>query len=92
MAFQRLNVRMLMLVSGTARWEAVSPEFTLWKLAFEWSWSVVMQNIGTILMAHRFLVRETAKGLTAEQRVEGLADALGHVRCRERITVILVKI
>jgi hypothetical protein len=47
-------MRVLMLVSRDTLLEAVLPKFTLWEPAFEWSWSVVLQDMGTILMASGF--------------------------------------
>jgi hypothetical protein len=54
-------MRMLMPVSGDTLLEAVLPKFTLWEPAFEWSWSVVLQDIGTILMASGFAGNEPAR-------------------------------
>jgi hypothetical protein len=54
-------MRMLMPVSGDTLLEAVLPKFTLWEPAFEWPWSVVLQDIGTILMASGFAGNEPAR-------------------------------
>ena len=75
-ACQRAIVRMLMPVSGDTLLEAVLPKFTLWEPAFEWSWPVVLQDIGTILMASGFAGNEPARWGIAECVVQGLTDAL----------------
>lgn len=54
-------MRALMFVSRDARSEAVLPEITLWESAFEWPWSVVLQDIGTVLMASRFAGNEPTR-------------------------------
>jgi hypothetical protein len=60
-ACQRVIMRVLMPVSGATLFEAVLPKFTLGKPAFEWSWSIILEYIGTFLMASGFAGNEPAR-------------------------------